>query len=130
VPKRAVIEEIPKARAVTKYIRVGPRKARQVVDLIRGKPVEEALTILQFCPKAAAKIVSKVVNSAVANAERNLHLRRVNLYISEAYVDQGPTLKRYRPRAMGRVAVIRRKTSHITIVVQEREEVPRRGAKG
>ncbi|MBI4743418.1 MAG: 50S ribosomal protein L22 [Actinobacteria bacterium] len=110
------------AKAVAKYIRVTPRKARQVADLIRGKEVEEALKVLNFCPKAAAKTLSKVVKSAAHNAEHNYNLKD-KLFVTAAYVDQGPTLKRFRPRAMGRASSIHKKTSHITVVVGNREEV-------
>jgi len=111
------------ARAVGRYIRIAPNKVRQVVNLIRGKQVDEALAILRFTPKKAAAIVEKVLKSAVANAEHNYDMDRDSLYISEIYVDQGPTLKRYKARAMGRADLIRKRTSHITVVVSEREEV-------
>ncbi len=101
-------------------MRVTPRKAGKIIDLVRGKDVDDALNILRFCPQAAAKIVSKVVASAVANAETNYRLSRDALFISEAYVDQGPTLKRFRHRAMGRASRIHKRTSHVTIVVRER----------
>ena len=110
------------ARAVARYIRVSPRKARVVIDLIRGKAVGEADAILRFSPRAAAEIVGKVLNSAVANAEKNLKIKPETLFVSEAYVNEGPTLKRIRPRAMGRAFKIRKRTSHITIVVKQREE--------
>lgn len=109
------------ARAVAKYIRISPRKVRQVVDLIRGKRVGEALAILKFTPKRASDAVGKVVKSAAANAEHNLELNKDDLFIAEAYVDQGPSLKRYNPRAMGRADLIKRRTSHITVVVREKE---------
>ncbi len=112
------------ARAVSKYIRIAPRKVRQVVDLIRGKKVKEALAILKFTPKRASTAVEKVVKSAAANAEHNLEMDKDMLYIAEAYVDQGPTLKRYNPRAMGRADLMRRRTSHITVVVKEQEILP------
>ncbi|HHW44555.1 50S ribosomal protein L22 [Desulfofundulus thermobenzoicus] len=108
------------ARAVARYIRISPRKVRQVVDLIRGKDVTEALAILRFTPKRASLPVAKVVKSAAANAEHNYEMDRDNLYIAAAYVDQGPTLKRYLPRAMGRADLMRRRTSHITVVVKEK----------
>jgi len=111
------------ARAVGRYIRIAPNKVRQVVNLIRGKQVDEALAILRFTPKKAAAIVEKVLKSAVANAEHNYDMDRDSLYISKIYVDQGPTLKRYKARAMGRADLIRKRTSHITVVVSEREEV-------
>ena len=117
------------AKAAVKYIRISPRKARQVIDLIRGKEVEEALTTLRFCPKAGAKILTKVVKSAVANAQHNYHMGD-DLYISEARADEGPTLKRFKPRAMGRATRINKRTSHITVVVSGREEEPKHGSEG
>ena len=108
------------AKAVAKYIRISPRKIRPVVDLVRGKKVEEALAILKFVPKRASVPVAKVIRSAAANAEHNYDLNRDNLYITAAYVDQGPTWKRYQPRAYGRANLIQKRTSHITIVVQEK----------
>ncbi len=110
------------ARAIAKHIRVSPRKARAVVDLIRGKAVGEADAILRFNPRAAAEIVDKVLNSAVANAEKNLKLKPETLFVSQAFVDEGSTLKRIRPRAMGRASAIHKRTSHITVVVKQREE--------
>lgn len=118
-------------RAVAKYVRVAPRKARLVVDLIRGHPAEEAINILRFTTKQASKAVLKVLTSAVANAKQNAKVSEEALFVSKAYVDQGPTLKRFRPRAMGRASRIRKRTSHITIVVAEKlpKEVPK-AAKG
>jgi large subunit ribosomal protein L22 len=110
------------ARAVARYVRVSPRKARVVIDLIRGKGVGEAASILQFNTRAAAEIVGKVLNSAVANAEKNQKLSPETLFVSEAYVDEGPTLKRIKPRAMGRAFRINKRTSHVTVVVKQREE--------
>ena len=110
------------ARAIAKHIRISPRKVRYVVDLIRGKKVGEALAILKFTPKRAAVAVGKVVKSAAANAEHNLELNKDALYIAEAFVDQGPALKRYSPRAQGRADIIKRRTSHITVVVREKKE--------
>ena len=109
------------ARAIAKYIRISPRKVRQVVDLIRGKKVDEALGILRYTPQRAAEAVTKVVKSALANAENNLQLDRDELIVKACYVDQGPTWKRYQPRAMGRADVMRRRTSHITVIVAEKE---------
>lgn len=109
------------AKAVARYVRVSPRKARLVVDLIRGKSVEEARAILRFTPRAAAEDVEKVLNSATANAERNLHIRANDLVVGSTYVDEGPTLKRISPRAMGRAFRINKRTSHITVVVRQRE---------
>lgn len=115
-------EVVKEARATAKYLRVSPRKARQVVDLIRGKRVGEALSILRFVPRKAARMVEKVVRSAVANAEHNYDLIPDELFIVRAYVDQGPSLKRVRARAYGRANIIRRRTSHVTVVVGERKE--------
>ncbi|MRS12652.1 MAG: 50S ribosomal protein L22 [Actinobacteria bacterium] len=110
------------ARATAKFVRVSPRKAREVVDLVRGKSVPDAEAILKFTPRAAAEIVGKVVHSAAANAEKNLRIRPETLYVSEAFVNEGPTIKRIRPRAMGRAFRINKRTSHITVVVKQREE--------
>ncbi len=110
------------ARAVARFQRVSPRKARLVVDLIRGKSVDEARAILRFSPRAASEIVEKTLNSAVANAERNLHARPESLVVSSTFVDEGPTLKRIQPRAMGRAFRINKRTAHITVVVKSREE--------
>ena len=109
-------------RAVAKYVRVSPRKARIVIDTIRGKDVNEALESLQFNQRAVSETVSKVVTSAAANAEHNFGVRSENLYIKECYVDEGPTIKRYRPRAKGAASPINKRTSHITVVVSTREE--------
>ena len=109
-------------RAVAKYVRVSPRKARIVIDTIRGKDVNEALESLQFNQRAVSETVSKVVSSAAANAEHNFGVRSENLYIKECYVDEGPTIKRYRPRAKGAASPINKRTSHITVVVSTREE--------
>jgi len=117
-------------RARARYVRISPRKARAVVDLIRGKSVDEARQILEFSPRAAARVVAKVLASAVANAENNNGLKAEGLYIAKAFVDEGPTLKRFRPRAMGRATRINKRTSHITIVLDESETkkvVKRRG---
>ncbi|OAT81149.1 50S ribosomal protein L22 [Desulfotomaculum copahuensis] len=108
------------ARAMAKYIRISPRKVRQVVDLIRGKDVSQALAILKFSPQRASVPVAKVVKSAAANAEHNFEMNRDDLYVAAAYVDQGPTLKRFQARAMGRADVLRKRTSHITVVVKEK----------
>ena len=110
------------AKAVAKYIRISPRKVRQVVDLIRGKDVSEAIGILKNTPKKAAGLVEKVVNSAVANAENNQEMFFEDLYIAKAYADEGPTMKRFRPRAMGQASPIRKRTSHITIIVSDNKE--------
>ena len=109
------------AKAVARYVRVSPRKARLVVDLIRGKSIDDARAILRFSPRAAAEIVEKVLNSAVANAEKNLHVKADDLFVGSTFVDEGPTLKRIQPRAMGRAFRINKRTSHITVVVRQRE---------
>jgi large subunit ribosomal protein L22 len=102
-------------------VRVSPTKARRVVDLVRGRPASEALDILRFAPQAASTDVYKVVASAIANAENNHGLDPATLFIGEAFVDEGPTLKRIRPRAQGRAYRIRKRTSHITVVVESLE---------
>ena len=106
-------------RAVAKYVRVSPRKAQIVVDLIRGKKVDDALAILMYTPKSAAPVVEKLLNSAIANAENNLELDRGSLYVAEVYANQGPTLKRYWARSHGRADMIKKRTSHITIVLDQ-----------
>ncbi|MCR6543959.1 50S ribosomal protein L22 [Dehalobacterium formicoaceticum] len=111
------------SRAVAKHIRISPRKVRQVVDLIRGKKVDEAAAILKLTPNRGAEPVSKVLNSAIANAEHNESLNRDDLFVKTVFVDQGPTLKRFKPRAMGRADRKLKRTCHITVVVSEREEV-------
>jgi large subunit ribosomal protein L22 len=108
--------------ATAKYVRLSPRKARQVVDLIRGKSVGDAKAILMLTPRGAAPIVQKVLASAVANAENNNDMAAEDLYVANAYVNEGPTLKRFKPRAMGRATRIRKRTSHITVAVDERRE--------
>ena len=110
------------AKAVARTVRIAPRKVGLVADLIRGKKIGEALAILRLTPKAASPVVEKVLKSAIANAEHNYEMDINNLFISEAYVNEGPTLKRFRPRAMGRASAINKRTSHITIVVSEKKE--------
>lgn len=108
------------ARAIAKYVRISPRKIRVVLDLVRDKNVNEAFAILKYTPKDAATVILKVLKSAVANAENNFNLDVNKLYVAEAYANQGPTLKRFRPRAQGRAYSIMKRTSHITLVVKER----------
>ncbi|MGZ0051212.1 50S ribosomal protein L22 [Brevibacillus gelatini] len=108
------------ARAVARNIRIASRKVRLVVDLIRGKQVGEALAILKHTPKAASPVVEKLLKSAIANAEHNYEMDPNNLVVSKIFVDQGPTLKRFRPRAMGRASRIHKRTSHITVVLNEK----------
>ncbi|SEU00974.1 large subunit ribosomal protein L22 [Salinibacillus kushneri] len=110
------------AKAVAKTVRIAPRKARLVVDLIRGKDVGEAFAILNHTNRAASPIVEKVLKSAVANAEHNYELDPESLVISEAFVNEGVTLKRFRPRAQGRATQINKRTSHITVMVSEKKE--------
>jgi large subunit ribosomal protein L22 len=109
---------LPGSRAVAKHVRISPNKARRVVNLVRGLPAKEALTVLQFAPQAASEQVYKVLASAIANAENNERLDPDALLVSEAFVDEGPTLKRFRPRAQGRAYRIRKRTCHITIAVE------------
>ncbi|WP_054025322.1 50S ribosomal protein L22 [Bacillus sp. FJAT-28004] len=111
---------MPEAKAHAKYIRIAPRKAQLVADLIRGKQVGEAIAILRHTPKSASPILEKLLNSAIANAEHNYQLDVNKLFISQAFVNQGPTMKRFRPRAMGRASRINKRTSHITLVVSEK----------
>lgn len=111
-----------KVRAQAKYIRQSPYKVRRVLDLVRGLPVEEARHVLSFTDRRAAVPVRKVLDSAVANAEHNHALDADELFVAQAYADEGPTLKRWRPRARGRATRIRKRTSHITIVVSEESE--------
>ncbi|MDP3058878.1 MAG: 50S ribosomal protein L22 [bacterium] len=108
------------AKAVARNIRIAPRKARIVIDLIRGKSVGEAITILRFTPKVASDVIMKVVNSAVANAENNKSLDTNKLYIAEAYVDGATIAKRWHPRAQGRIYKILKRSCHITVVVREK----------
>lgn len=106
-------------RAATKFIRVSPRKIRLVMDQVRGRKVEEALNILSFAPQKGARILKKLINSAVANAEQNSDVDVDSLYIKRLYADEGPTMKRWRPRAQGRATRINKRTSHLTIIVDE-----------
>jgi len=108
-------------KAVARYIRISPRKARLVVDMIRGRDLAAAEQILDFSDKGAARVVSKVLRSAAANAENNNGLAAEGLFVSKVFVDEGPTLKRFRPRAMGRATRINKRTCHITVILDERE---------
>ena len=115
-------DNVMEAKAVARHVRVTPMKARRVVDLVRGKQAVEALAVLQFAPQAASDPVRKVLQSAIANARVKADAASEafderNLVISEAFVDEGPTMKRFRPRAQGRAARINKRTSHITVVV-------------
>ncbi|KRM90077.1 50S ribosomal protein L22 [Liquorilactobacillus cacaonum] len=110
-------EQVTSAKATAKTVRIPARKARLVIDLIRGKSVAEALGILKFTPRAGSPIIEKVLKSAIANAENNFDLDVEDLFISEAFVNEGPTLKRFRPRAKGSASPINKRTSHVTVVV-------------
>ncbi len=104
------------SRAVAKYIRISPRKVRLIMDQVRGKKVEEALNLLSLSPQKGARILKKLINSAVANAQQNSDTDVDNLYIKKIYANDGPSLKRFRPRAMGRATRIIKRTSHLTVV--------------
>ena len=121
--RESLLGDEPGAFAVARFVRVTPMKARRVADLVRGVGVDDALATLKFAPQAAAATVYKVVDSAAANAEGTEHLSRADLVVAKAYVDEGPTLKRHRPRAQGRATRIDKRTSHITIVVGPKVEV-------
>jgi large subunit ribosomal protein L22 len=108
------------SKAIAKYIRIAPTKARLVAELIKGKPVDDALTLLKFVRKKGARLVSKVLRSALANAEQNSGIDVDTLYVKRIFVDGGPTLKRWRPRAMGRANRILKRSSHITVILDER----------
>lgn len=108
------------AKAVAKYVRISPRKVKPVTDLVRGKHVNEALAILKFTPNKGAKALEKVLKSAIANAENNFDMSTENLYVSEVYANQGPTMKRWRAGSMGRASSILKRSSHIGVVVKER----------
>jgi large subunit ribosomal protein L22 len=114
----AAAEDLPRAVARARFVRVTPTKARRVVELIKGRTAQDALAVLRFAPQAASGPVAKVLASAMANAENNLDLDPDSLMVAKAYVDEGPTLKRIRPRAQGRAFRIRKRTSHITVEVE------------
>ena len=106
-------------KAAAKYVRISPQKARLIMDQIRGKRVEEAMNALAFSPQKGAFLVRKLIHSAVANAEGNANIDVDTLYVKRIYADEGPTLKRFRPRAMGRATRIRKRTSHLTVILDE-----------
>jgi large subunit ribosomal protein L22 len=108
------------AKANLNFVRIAPRKVQLVIDLIRGKAVGEAIAILRHTPKSASPILEKLLNSAIANAEHNYSLDPNKLIITQAFVNQGPTMKRFQQRAMGRASAIKKRTSHITLVVSEK----------
>ncbi len=109
------------AKAQVKYVRIAPRKVKIVLDLIRNKPLDVALATVKHTPKAASEVVYKLLKSAAANAEHNFGMNRDNLYVAETYANPGPTLKRVMPRAQGRAFRILKRTSHITVVLKEKE---------
>lgn len=109
-------------KAVAKYVRISPLRVQQVMNIIRGKDIQEAYATLKFTPKKASFLIEKVLKSAVANAENNFELDVDKLYVKSCFVDNGPIMKRQKPRAMGRADMIRKRTSHITVVVSEKKE--------
>lgn len=115
--RESLLGDQPGAFASARFVRITPMKARRVVDMVRGMGVDDALTLLQFAPQAASETVYKVLDSAVANAETTEGLDRSSLIVAKAMVDEGPTMKRFRPRAQGRASRINKRTSHITLVV-------------
>ncbi len=126
-------DEVMEARAQVRHLRVTPQKARRIIDLIRGKKATDAVAVLQFAPQAAAEPVRKVLESAIANARVKADAVAAafderDLVISAAYVDEGPTMKRFRPRAQGRAARINKRTSHITVIVTQNQKKPAQGA--
>ena len=124
-------DDVRTAFARASRVNVTPMKARRVIDLIRNKPANDALAVLRFAPQAASEPVAKVLASAIANAENNFDLDPATLIVSRAFVDEGPTLKRFQPRAQGRAYRINKRTSHITIEVESVERAPRAtGKKG
>ena len=116
----STVTEYPSATAKARFVRVSASKARRVIDLVRGKSVEEALDILRWAPQSASEPVAKVIASAAANAQNNAGLDPSTLVVATVYADEGPTAKRIRPRAQGRAYRIRKRTSHITVIVESR----------
>ena len=119
--QQEVQNEVLQASATLKYARISSRKVKIVADLIRGKDADEALAIVKFTPKASSDIIEKLLKSAIANAENNHGMKHEKLYVAEIYANQGPTLRRIRPAAKGSAVRIRKRTSHITIVLKERD---------
>lgn len=117
--RQANADNRPKATA--KFVRISPFKVRVVLDIIKGKPVNEAIAILENTPKAASEVLYKLVNSAAANAENNQNLSRNDLFVAECYANEGPTLKRIMPRAQGRAFRINKRTSHITVILDSKQ---------
>jgi large subunit ribosomal protein L22 len=127
--RESLLGDEPGAYASARFVRITPMKARRVIDLVRGMPVDEALTLLEFAPQTASETIYKVLASAVANAETTEGLPTGDLVVSVARVDEGPTMKRWRPRAQGRATRINKRTSHITIAVQPADVVAKKGKK-
>ena len=121
--------EFPSASAIARFVRVSPTKARRVINLVRGRSVADALDILRWAPQAASEPVAKVIASAAANAQNNNGLDPATLVVATVYADEGPTAKRIRPRAQGRAFRIRRRTSHITVIVESRPAKDQQSAK-
>lgn len=119
--QQEVQNEVLQASATLKYARISSRKVKIVADLIRGKDADEALAIVKFKPKASSEVIEKLLKSAIANAENNHGMKHEKLYVAEIYANQGPTLRRIRPAAKGSAVRIRKRTSHITIVLKERD---------
>ena len=128
--RTTILGDAPGAYASAKFVRITPMKARRVVDMVRGMPVEDALSLLQFAPQGASETVYKVLESAIANAETTEGLDASTLVVSVATVDEGPTMKRWRPRAQGRATRINKRTSHITLAVQPADVVAKSKRKG
>ena len=114
-------ELVPQAHATLKYARISSRKVKIVADLIKGKDINEALAILKYTPKASSEMLEKLLKSAIANAENNHHMAHEKLYVADIFANQGPTLKRIRPAAKGSAVRIRKRTSHVTIILKERD---------
>ena len=119
--QQEVQNEVLQASATLKYARISSRKVKIVADLIRGKDADEALAIVKFTPKASSEVIEKLLKSAIANAENNHGMKHEKLYVAEIYANQGPTLRRIRPAAKGSAVRLRKRTSHITIVLKERD---------
>ena len=117
----AIQENVPQAHATLKYARISSRKVKIVADLIKGKDINEALAILKYTPKASSELLEKLLKSAIANAENNHHMAHEKLYVADIFANQGPTLKRIRPAAKGSAVRIRKRTSHVTIILKERD---------
>ena len=126
----ATADALPVAFARARFVRDSPMKVRRVIELIKGRSATDALAVLRFAPQAASETVAKVLASAVANAENNLQLDPDTLWVKNAYADEGPTLKRIRPRAQGRAYRIRKRTSHITVEVESRPKAEAKKAQG